>query len=135
MSDIWMAAHWGDLAEVERLVGQDAGLLDARGGPFRQTLLMYASCMGHVGVVRWLLDQGAATDERDEYEEGTALIFACSAGRLPVVRLLVVMMMRMRMMMMVMVMVVVMMRMTRMGMRMRDDDDDYTHDDGDDDCR
>jgi hypothetical protein len=30
MDDIWRAAKAGDVGEVERLVGQDPGLLDAR---------------------------------------------------------------------------------------------------------
>jgi ankyrin repeat protein len=64
MDDIWEAAGAGDLAEVQRLVGQDPGLLhsgDANG----RTPLMHASREGHVKLVQWLLDQGAAINEQD----------------------------------------------------------------------
>jgi ankyrin repeat protein len=59
MASIWGAARGGDLAEVERLVGQDPGLLDTPNA-HSETPLMHASREGHVGVVRWLLDHGAA---------------------------------------------------------------------------
>jgi ankyrin repeat protein len=87
MIDICRAAYDGDLAEVERLVGQDPGLLSARSGGLRPTPLRFASMKGHVGVVRWLLDQGAAIDQRDALAF-TALWLACCNGHLPVVKLL-----------------------------------------------
>jgi ankyrin repeat protein len=62
-SAVCRAAGEGDLAEVERLVGQHPGLLKARAGRMGQTPLMWASSEGHVNVVRWLLDQGAALNE------------------------------------------------------------------------
>jgi ankyrin repeat protein len=83
---IWWAASRGDLAEVERLVGQDPRLLDARDGDGR-TPLMHASQVDHVGLVRWLLDKGAATSERHAVGR-TALWYACCYGRLAVVKLL-----------------------------------------------
>jgi uncharacterized protein len=86
MDGIWRAARRGDVGEVERLVGQDPGLLDATNGVGR-TALMYASEEGHVGVVRWLLRKGAAMNERDA-DGWTALWDACYGGHLPVVRLL-----------------------------------------------
>jgi hypothetical protein len=46
---IWDAAEAGDLAEVERLVGQDPDLLNAREGYFDRTPLMWASREGHGG--------------------------------------------------------------------------------------
>jgi hypothetical protein len=52
MEGIWRAAEAGGLAEVERLVGEDPGLLDAR-DRFDMTPLMLASRGGQVGVVRW----------------------------------------------------------------------------------
>jgi hypothetical protein len=83
---IWIAARAGDLAEVERLVGQDLGQLDAK--DYRgSTPLMYASREGHVGVLRWLLDEGAAVNERNDWGR-TALWLASSECHPTVVRLL-----------------------------------------------
>jgi hypothetical protein len=81
--------YWGAtwLGGVERLVGQEPGLLKAKDGP-GSTPLMLASFKGHVGVVRCLLDKGAAIDERSDLG-CTALWFACLMGRFPVIRLLV----------------------------------------------
>jgi uncharacterized protein len=87
MADIWEAAEAGDVGEVERLVGQDLGLLDATNGN-GSTPLLLAAAEGHVGVVRWLLDRGAAIDQRDAYGH-TALCAASFYGPPPVVRLLV----------------------------------------------
>jgi ankyrin repeat protein len=75
------------VGEVERLVGQDPGLLNARDDQ-GTTPLIYASEEGHMGVVQWLVDKGAATGERDN-NGLTALWYACCNGRLPVVKLLV----------------------------------------------
>jgi uncharacterized protein len=68
-------------------VGQDPALLDGKDLFYRHTPLMLASKEGHVGVVRWLLDKGAATDEV-HLLGSTALWYACSGGRTPVVKLL-----------------------------------------------
>jgi uncharacterized protein len=86
MGDIWEAAKAGDLGEVERLVGHDPSLLDAKDGR-GQTPLILSSEKGHVGVVRWLLDRGAALNERDD-DGFTALYLASCYGRGPVVALL-----------------------------------------------
>jgi ankyrin repeat protein len=86
MDDIWGAAGAGDLAEVQRLVGQDPGLLNAKGSN-TWTPLVRAAEGGHVAVVRWLVDQGSALDERG-VDRNTALCLASSRGRTPVVRLL-----------------------------------------------
>jgi ankyrin repeat protein len=85
--DICWAARQGDMPAVERLVGQDPGLLDAKDGA-GWTPLMNASMEGHVGVVQWLLDKGAAINERAELRQ-TAVWLACYYGRLDVTRLLV----------------------------------------------
>jgi ankyrin repeat protein len=58
MEGIWEAAKAGDLAEVERLVDQDPGLLNGKNRS-GMTPLTCASQWGHVGVVRWLLRKGA----------------------------------------------------------------------------
>jgi ankyrin repeat protein len=87
MDDIWRAAREGDLGEVERLVGQDPGLLDAR-NVYDKTPLMYASDGGHVGMVRWLLDHGAAVNNASHGNRITALWTASCRGHTPVVWLL-----------------------------------------------
>jgi uncharacterized protein len=80
------AAAAGDLAEVQRLVGQDPRLLNAP-DDFRWTPLMDAAEGGYVGVVRWLLDQGARLNEQSAYGS-TALCLAGFRGHTPMVRLL-----------------------------------------------
>jgi ankyrin repeat protein len=86
MGDIWHAVGEGDLAEMERLVGQDSGLLDATDGLNPVTPLMIASRRGHVGLVRWLLDKGAPVDKMCDGK--SALGLACYEGFAPVLRLL-----------------------------------------------
>jgi ankyrin repeat protein len=83
---IWGAARDGDVGEVERLMRQDPGLVNAKHGD-EWTPLMSASEEGHMGVVRLLLDEGAAINERDVLER-TALWLASRSGRAPVVKLL-----------------------------------------------
>jgi uncharacterized protein len=87
MNHMRRAAREGDLSEVQRLVGQDPGLLDARDDA-GNTPLLHASSEGHVGVVRWLLDEGAAINQQQDRMR-TALWCACSDGHAPMVRLLV----------------------------------------------
>jgi ankyrin repeat protein len=88
MVNIWDAAESGDLAEVQRLVGEDPGLLEAQEDwPLGGTPLMFASKGGHVGVVRWLLDEGAAINAQSECGY-TAVWWASCKGHLSVVRLL-----------------------------------------------
>jgi ankyrin repeat protein len=86
MDNIWGAAKAGDVGEVERLVGQDPNLLNARAA-LGVTPLIVASASGHVEVVRWLLDQGAAIDVRAE-NDVTALVSAIFSYRPAVIRLL-----------------------------------------------
>jgi hypothetical protein len=83
---IWDAAEAGDLAEVQGLIGEDPRLLNAKARR-RTTPLTCASERGHVEVVRWLVDQGAALDEKD-CSGYTALSHATRRAHPPVVRLL-----------------------------------------------
>jgi ankyrin repeat protein len=84
---VWDAAKAGDLAEVQRLVGQDPRLLHAKHAFRGPTPLMFAAGAGHLEVVRWLVERGLALDEQDTHAE-TALYTASEEGRTPVVRLL-----------------------------------------------
>jgi hypothetical protein len=84
---IWRAAYDGGVREVDRLVGQNPGLLNAKDERYGQTPLMRASREGHVGVVRGLLDKGASINEHS-HAWLTAVWCASAEGRLPVVRLL-----------------------------------------------
>jgi hypothetical protein len=86
MNGMWHAAATGDVGEVERLVAQDPGLLNALYGPRGKTPLKIASMKGHVEVVRCLLEKGAAINHREPGD--TVFWCACYKGRLPVVRLL-----------------------------------------------
>jgi uncharacterized protein len=85
--DMYVAVEEGNVGEVERLVGQDPGLLNAKG--YRgKTPLMRASTAGQVGVVRWFLERGAAINQHCDRER-TALWYACFWDRAHVVRELI----------------------------------------------
>jgi ankyrin repeat protein len=84
---IWSAAVAGDLAEVQWLVGQDPGMLDAKDGICGMTPLVVASQGGQLGVVRWLVERGAAMHERS-IKGFSVLYLAIAQNRGPVVRLL-----------------------------------------------
>jgi hypothetical protein len=84
--DILEAAAAGDVGEVERLVGEDPGLVNAKNAD-AMTPLMAASLAGRVEVTRWLIDHGAALNEQDDHGH-TALCLTCFEDRAPVVRLL-----------------------------------------------
>jgi ankyrin repeat protein len=86
MPTIWFAAKLDNLAEVERHVDEEPGLLDAQDDEER-TPLIYAAQEGHVGVALWLVEKGAAIDVQD-YEGSTALWWACHNGNISLVRLL-----------------------------------------------
>jgi uncharacterized protein len=86
MAGIMVAAGTGDVGEVERLVGQDPSLLNGKGAR-GVTPLMMASHFAKMEVMRWLLDHGAAINERDDGQR-TPLSTASFAGVTPVVRLL-----------------------------------------------
>jgi ankyrin repeat protein len=81
MDGITEAAWQGDLSEVQRLVGQDPGLLN------NVMPLIRASWRGRLEIVRWLVDQGVAVN--GHYGDArTALYNASSTGQAPVVKLL-----------------------------------------------
>jgi ankyrin repeat protein len=86
MDDILRAVREGRDYTVERLLGQDPSLINAR-GYLDWTLLMGASFDGHVGVVRVLLGKGAAINEQGSYGT-TAFSRASSEGRWSVLQLL-----------------------------------------------
>jgi ankyrin repeat domain-containing protein 50 len=77
----------GDVREVDRLLRRDPGLLHGDDSA-DSTPLVCASVRGHVGVVRLLLDKGAAIDRQGLLGRHTALWMACSSGHASVVRLL-----------------------------------------------
>jgi hypothetical protein len=74
------------VGEVERLVGQDPGLLDAK-NIGNVTPLMAASDEGHMEVVRWLVDKGGL--RRGGHAWDVSFVSCKQKGRRPVVRLLV----------------------------------------------
>jgi ankyrin repeat protein len=85
--NFWTAAHAGDLAEVEALLGHDPSLLDARDDVTGWTALMTSSAVGQAAVVRFLLDRNASVNERGAHGF-TALYTASLAGKLPIVKML-----------------------------------------------
>jgi ankyrin repeat protein len=87
MADIWRAARDGNLAEVERLVGEDPSRVNAKQECSMATPLSSAAEEGHIEVVRLLLDQGAAINEQEDYGS-TAVLCASQQGHTPVVELL-----------------------------------------------
>jgi ankyrin repeat protein len=82
----WDAAAAGDLSEVQRLVGHDPRLLNGT-NYYNRTPLMLAAEGGHVAVVRWLVDRGAAVGEHSK-NGYTALCYASYQSHSRVVRLL-----------------------------------------------
>jgi ankyrin repeat protein len=90
---LWAAAREGDLGEIERLVGQDRGLLDVIEEASGWTPLILASWEGRVKVVRYLLDEGVEVNKPEgpagPVKGRTALYLAAERGCTSVVRLLV----------------------------------------------
>ena len=78
------AARQGDLTEVQRLVQEDASLVQATDDYGDQPLALAANS-GHLAVVLYLVDQVAPIDHPG-YILLTALHWACLEGHLEVVR-------------------------------------------------
>ena len=72
MAPIHEAAKRGNLAEVRRLVELDPGVVHAKDWSAFDLPLLCAAFRGHVAVVAYLLDQGAAINPRGE-QASTAL--------------------------------------------------------------
>jgi ankyrin repeat protein len=81
------AVHDGDVRKVERLVGQNPGLLNAK-GVGELTPLTWACYEGLEGMARCLLEMGADVN-LEGFGGSTPLYIACHYGNLPVARLLV----------------------------------------------
>ena len=88
MAPIHEAARRGDLAEVRRLVEEDPSVIDQDDGSYWGLPLLWAASGGHVAVAAYLLDQGAAVNQRIRGALRTALYMACERGHGEVVRLL-----------------------------------------------
>ena len=88
MAPILEAAVRGDLAEVKRLVEEDPSVIGQDDGSYRGLPLLCAAFRGHVAVAAYLLDQGAAVNQRVADGRRTALHEACGHGHKEVVRLL-----------------------------------------------
>ncbi len=86
MATIHWAAFNGDVAEVNRLLEEDPGLLNARDDKGR-TPLMHAALKGHDAVVARLLQLGADLTARDE-DDRTAAHSACFEDRASTLALL-----------------------------------------------
>jgi hypothetical protein len=86
MDDIWAAVRHDDWDQVEQLVGQDPGLLNAEDDD-GWTPLMLACYVANMPMVVRLLDQGAAINQPDD-DGSTALWLARESGSIPLVRFL-----------------------------------------------
>ena len=83
---IWNAARNGDLAAIERHLqdGADINGIDPVSG---QTPLVWAALLGQLEAVDWLLQNGAAVNDRTK-DGGTPLHAAAFLGRVEVAKLL-----------------------------------------------
>jgi uncharacterized protein len=77
--DIWEAASYGFLDEVEELVERDPSLLDKQDKE-GYTPLMHASKWGKAEVVQWLVEKGAVLDVQENGWGSTALMLATGMG-------------------------------------------------------
>ena len=86
MSLLWNAANAGDLARVMLLVEQGEDINQV-GGHSKDTALGRAALVGHLEVVRYLVEQGADREKTDT-NGWTPLLNASYNGHLEVVRYL-----------------------------------------------
>lgn len=77
--DILLASAAGDVAEVRRLLEQDAALVNATGDD-DMTPLIVASRYGQREVVALLLDHGADKEAKDRIQTSTSLMWAVFYG-------------------------------------------------------
>lgn len=87
------AARWGDLSGVKRAL-RDGADINAEGHlddfkeiSFKKNALIWASVMGHLRVVKFLVESGAHLEDRDQYDQ-TALFAAAKRGHADVVKYL-----------------------------------------------
>ncbi|MGN0868846.1 MAG: ankyrin repeat domain-containing protein [Akkermansia sp.] len=85
---LYVASVCGALDVVQQLVGQQGTDVNVRVGEDGETPLMAAVACGQLGVVNYLLQQGANPNVRDE-DGKTPLHEACDNGSLPIVMALV----------------------------------------------
>ena len=83
---LWEAARQGDLATIERLVGEGLDF-DAK-TRYGATALSFACDKGHVDVVRYLVDLGADVNVQDTFYEYTPLGWATSKKHVEVIEVL-----------------------------------------------
>lgn len=81
---LYTASVCGALDVVQQLVGQQGTDVNVRVGEDGETPLMAAVACGQLGVVNYLLQQGANPNVRDE-DGKTPLHEACDIGSLPLV--------------------------------------------------
>lgn len=91
--DLQTAAQWGDLNGVKQAIkaGADINakgeLEDFQEYSFSKNALVWAAVMGHLDVVKYLVERGANIEARDDYGQ-TALFAAAKRGHADVVQYL-----------------------------------------------
>ena len=83
---LWEAARQGDLATIERLVGEGLDF-DAK-TRYGATALSFACDKGHVDVARYLVDRGADVNVKDTFYESTPVGWATFNEHVEIIELL-----------------------------------------------